>query len=319
MNKDKIKWLQELIYNNLSPLIKGDYALLDIPNHCNIGDNLIWQGEINFLSKLKDCREVYTANYINWDEREIQNVDTILFHGGGNWGDLYRVCQDMRNYVTSKYHNKRIIIFPQTVYYNNTDLIKEDCAIYQEHPDVHICVRDFASFDILSQYIPKDKLLLLPDMAFYVNVHQLHTGTKSLYMQRTDFELDTDKECPVSGCDVKDWPTYSSNRYICAFQLRWMNMKKHLSLKLQKNIFFAKFVDSAYGLNRRDSREKYINTGINFFSKYSKIYTTRLHGLILGTIMGKEMIIVDNKYNKCLNFYNTWLKDFDNIHILPSK
>ena len=32
----------------------------------------------------------------------------------------------------------------------------------------------------------------------------------------------------------------------------------------------------------------------------------RLHGLILGILMDKKVIIVDNKYNKCKNYYDTW-------------
>ena len=45
----------------------------------------------------------------------------------------------------------------------------------------------------------------------------------------------------------------------------------------------------------------YINVGVQLFSQYHTIYTTRLHGLILGLIMGKKVIIVDNKYN------NVWI------------
>lgn len=48
MNNRNIEKLQEIIIRNLVPKINEDYALLDIPNHCNIGDNLIWEGELNF-------------------------------------------------------------------------------------------------------------------------------------------------------------------------------------------------------------------------------------------------------------------------------
>lgn len=71
-----------------------------------------------------------------------------------------------------------------------------------------------------------------------------------------------------------------------------------------------------YGLNKRNNRQKYIRKGIDFFSQYDTVYTTRLHGLILGIIMGLKIVIVDNKYNKCLNFYNTWLTEFDDISLL---
>ena len=177
-------------------------------------------------------------------------------------------------------------------------------------------MRDKASYDILSQHISKEKLLLLPDMAFYLDIKPEISGCKTLYMQRRDFELDPSKLIHISNCDIKDWPTFSNNRYINSFRLKWMEVKRFLSLKFQNNKILSKFVDSAYGLNRRDARSYYVNLGIKFFSKYNKIYTTRLHGLILGVLMGKKMVIVDNKYNKCMNFYKTWLKDFDNIEII---
>ena len=71
-----------------------------------------------------------------------------------------------------------------------------------------------------------------------------------------------------------------------------------------------------YGLNRKNNRVRYIYKGINFFSNYEIIYTTRLHGLILGILMDKKVIIVDNKYNKCKNYYDTWLREFDNIELM---
>ncbi len=74
-----------------------------------------------------------------------------------------------------------------------------------------------------------------------------------------------------------------------------------------------KLVDPVYGLYNRDNRARYINMGIDFFDQYDEITTTRLHGLILGVLMGKNVVIYDNKYNKCSNFYDTWLKDFDLI------
>ena len=75
------------------------------------------------------------------------------------------------------------------------------------------------------------------------------------------------------------------------------------------------FVDPAYGINNRNNRKRYVRQGIRFFEPYETIYTTRLHGLILGILLGKQMVIVDNKYNKCSNFFNTWLTDFENISV----
>ena len=315
-NSDRILKFRELISEVLSPLIDSDYVLLDVPNHPNIGDNLIWEGELQFLKNIP-YKCIYSANVHNWEEDKIKDAKVILFHGGGNWGDLYRECQEHRIYIVNKYKDKRIIIFPQTVWYNNNDLIYKDSTLLNLHKDIHICVRDNMSYDLLSKYISKEKLYLLPDMAFYVDVQIRDTKTtKSLFMLRTDSEVDNRTYQVHTNCDIKDWPTFSNNKFILQLQAYWSWLKIILSKKLQNYKHLNFLVNPMYGLNRRCNRSRYITKGINFFSKYHTIYTTRLHGLILGVLMDKKMIIIDNKYNKCKNYYNTWLKEFDNIEVI---
>lgn len=317
-NCARIEAYKELIKAELLPLIDSDYVLLDVPNHGNIGDNLIWEGELEFLKNIPyEC--IYSANVHNWDEAKIQDAKIILFHGGGNWGDLYRECQEHRLYITEKYKDKRIIVFPQTVWYNDMSLLVPDCNVFNKHRDIHICVRDQKSMELLSGKIDKDKLHLLPDMAFFINIDKISVDTnKVLFLLRTDTEIDKPSYEIDQEFDVKDWPTFSNNKYLSYLQTLLLYIKTKLSKRMQRVKFLSKFVDPIYGLNRRGGRERYVAKGIRFFSNYDTIYTTRLHGLILGVLMGKKMIIVDNKYNKCKNFYDTWLHDFSDIEVLSN-
>lgn len=316
-NKERIVSFQKLICDRLVPLINDDYVLLDIPNHCNIGDNLIWEGELQFLKENVHHKCLYSANVFNWEEKDIQKAPIILFHGGGNFGDLYRICQLHRLYITRKYHNKKIIVFPQTVWYNDFSLLKDDCDIFNAHPNIYICTRDQLSYDTLAQYISKEKLFLLPDMAFCIKKLPLSNslpGNKVLFMMRTDSEIDRNLSVKKDGCEIKDWPTYYNNRHI-QFILNILKRKKvELSVIFQKIPLLCKLVDPVYGLNCKNNRSRYIKKGVRFFESYKKIYTTRLHGLILGILMNKEITIIDNKYNKCRNFYQTWLKSFESIN-----
>lgn len=105
-NRDKILSYRDLIKKKLIPLINADYVLLDVPNHPNIGDNLIWEGELRFLENIH-YKCIYSANVHNWDENKIKDAKIILFHGGGNWGDLYRECQEHRLYIAEKFKDKQ--------------------------------------------------------------------------------------------------------------------------------------------------------------------------------------------------------------------
>ncbi len=45
------------ITNALTPLLSGatSFALFDFPNHCNVGDSLIWLGLRNYLRDTVDA------------------------------------------------------------------------------------------------------------------------------------------------------------------------------------------------------------------------------------------------------------------------
>ena len=254
-NREKILEFRRIINSALLDEIDGDYALLDVPNHGNIGDNLIWEGEVQFLKNNKNnC--IYSANVLNWDERKIQETGVILFHGGGNWGDLYRVCQELRLYVISKYHNKKIIVFPQTAWYNDESLLLSDCEIVNDHPNIIVCLRDQASYELLSKYIDTKKLRLIPDMAFFVDIKGTDCKKpRTLYLARTDTEKKENQIIP-NGADVSDWPTYINNKYLYFVWHLFFEKKNLLSIKLQKSKLTSWMVDSEYGLNRRNGRER---------------------------------------------------------------
>ena len=63
-------------------------------------------------------------------------------------------------------------------------------------------------------------------------------------------------------------------------------------------------------------RPRYVKRGVRFISQYRNIYTTRLHGLILSHLLGKNIFIVSNNNGKLENYYNSWLQDCENIKIV---
>lgn len=316
-NNQKILSLKNLIASNLTPLIDSDYVLLDTPNHCNIGDNLIWQGELDYLAEYVPEKTLkYSANVINVDMQKISKGDVILFHGGGNFGDLYPECQELRKVVTDHYKENRIIILPQTVYYKDKNKLIGDSRVFNSHNDIHICVRDAESFRILQEHIDPQKLILLPDMAFCMKLRRIKHSTtgKTLYLNRVDCEANNCEIQIAEKFETKDWPTYSNSRIHNILSNVLFGLERKASTLLQHS-FLSFMVDSEYGLKYRKNRQRYVSKGIKFINEYDTIYTTRLHGLILATLLKKRIIIVDNNYGKCTSYYNTWLKGFENITI----
>lgn len=317
LNLSQINRLKNLIIQELKPLIDRDYVLLDVPDYDNIGDNLIWEGELEFLKEVP-YRKVYEASYLFAQQKKIPQHSMILFQGGGNFGDIYTKTQKERLKIISENRDKRIILLPQTIHYQNTDNLKKDAEIIRAHPDLIFCVRDTASFDFVQEHFPHVLPKLLPDMAFCIDPKRfdlLSTAHKTLLMKRNDGELG--KIPFLNGSfDTLDWPTFNLSK-----EERWRKIGRQrrydkLALVFQKLPVLNVMVDSRYGLKSRKGKEKYIQMGIDFFRQYDKIYTTRLHGLILGILMGKDMKVLDNTYGKLTNFYKEWLVDFERVELV---
>lgn len=49
--EEKIWELRQIIEEQLTPLINNDYVLYDLPYYSNIGDLLIWEGELSFFER----------------------------------------------------------------------------------------------------------------------------------------------------------------------------------------------------------------------------------------------------------------------------
>lgn len=322
MIEPKIKHLREIIYEKIDNLIDADYIYIDVPDYNNIGDNLIWEGARDYLQRLKyQCK----AEFAYWmlSPQSVFDTELLIFQGGGNFGDLYSSLHQFRIGVIKNNLDKKIIIFPQSIHYKSEDNFQKDMHVLKQHPNLHICVRDSASLELLKKE-GLDNVYLVPDMAFCINTEKYHfkntQQSKLLYMKRNDKEINNEIKVDLSAfgkhVDVSDWPTFNISKNQHRLEYRLERYNKKLSLLLLQSTFTKGLVDSRYGLKCRNQREKYIKTGIAFFEQYDTIITTRLHGLILAVLMNKKVFIVDNNNQKLTRFYDMWLKDFENVEIL---
>ena len=136
--------LRALIHEELAHLIEGSCCLLDVPGHRNIGDLLIWRGEMDFLSSIGK-KPGYVSATGSCDERRVAGYDTILLHGGGNFGDLWHRHQLFRESIVSRFRDRRVILFPQTVHFQNPDNLESARRSFGTHPDLYLCARDAVS------------------------------------------------------------------------------------------------------------------------------------------------------------------------------
>lgn len=305
---NKINELRTIIYNKLQHLIDKYYVLLDVPYYTNIGDTLIWEGTKHFLKNIPH-KCLYTASVETYKYRPLPTGTVILMQGGGNFGDLWRKHQDLRLEVIKSYPNNKIIILPQTVFYKDRNVFEEDAKIFNAHKNLHICARDTLSLEYLQQSLTCN-LSLVPDMAFCITNGALQKysrkeGDRALFLKRNDPEFSeydfnsyiTEDEATL---DTRDWPTmeqqFKAKTYLD--KLLWHKKRLGRIPDIYANWIF---------------RPHQVKKGIEFVSQYKKVYTTRLHVAILSLLLGKEVIFFDNSYGKNSSFFDTWLKEVDNI------
>lgn len=298
--------MQNVISDSLNKLIDRDYYLLEVPYYTNIGDTLIWQGEMDFLKNFPyKCKGMYSLETFPYCQ--IPDNSLILFQGGGNFGDLWTKHHNFKMEIVRRYPNNKFVFFPQTVYFQSVENLKRCAKCLSMVENVTICARDYKSFQILKDNF-MNEVLLVPDMAFFMKMDkwkkEQNKGERDLFLKRIDKEF-KDSEFIVNlsqrkDMTVSDWPTM------------WpLDRKTKIMHRLRDSYRLPKtFADKyAYWVYRKHL----IETGVELLTTHNVIYTTRLHTAILGVLLDKNVYFLDNIYGKNRTFYDTWLSDCDNV------
>lgn len=308
------KNLADLIYANLASLMTGKAVLWNLPFHINTGDHLIWQGEEDFIKKLRI--KIYDRS--GADTCDMPNLPadtTILLHGGGNFGDLYPKEHEFRLKVIDRYTSNKIIIFPQSVHYSDESKAKSDSKILSKHPDLTICARDNASFEKMIQWFPTNRVMLVPDMAFFIDDKRLRKFRKhapdgnTLYFKRNDIEGLPGNQVSQAA-DSFDWHDSCLPDIMKPYSklIQW----KISCLKTRPKMSgIYNFMASQYMI--RIAHRHFFKSGCKKLMPYSTIICDRLHAMILGSLLGKKIKYLDNTTGKLSAYADTWFREYPDI------
>jgi len=277
-------------------------AYIDIPVHFNVGDLLIYHGTEAFL-KNNGLNVIYRSDIFNLDKKCLDKVDLILFHGGGNFGDLYPKIHNKRIGIIDKYKHKEIIVLPQSVHFNSLSNRDETEKVLKSHPNLTMYVRDEDSFFWLKDL--SVNVDMMPDMAH--SLYPIHSENtvkrsynKNLVLRRVDIESKIGADNLEKDIVTFDW-------FELITKLDKLNAKLYRLLSrtpISQN-FLARYWYFASKI--------IINRAIDYFNKYQQVDTDRLHGLIFSNLLYKEVIVRDNSYGKNSKYYLAWLKGTSNI------
>lgn len=294
-------------HGEIADLIGGkSTALVDIPVYFNVGDLLIHKGTEAFF-KQYNINIQYRAGKLNVDFKRLQDVDVILLHGGGNFGDLYRSHQDIKERIVEHFPNKRIICLPQSIHFNSEAALKRSAAIFNKHQDFHFYVRDSISFDIAQHFT--SHVMMMPDMAHSLHplVDRQEAGISNLSPPRILNLVRVDKEFVNQSSSIDklsfDWENIitDSDEFTRKFYSKMMRLP-----------FFKDKIMRLWA-NKCDD---VVFRSTHYFLSFTQVHTDRLHGFILAALLGKEIYLKDNSYKKNTNYMKAWLKDYPYLHVV---
>lgn len=271
--------------------------LLHTPTHSNIGDSAIIVAEIAFLKKCGYTKiiEITTKEYQEYRKCIVRlmpkNAD-IFLPGGGNMGSLWPSEEKLRSEIISDFANHKIVVFPQTIYYSDSEdakqLQKESIDVYNTKPRLTVAAREQTSFSIMKQIYPYLNVLLIPDIVLSLDFSDFKTQREGIIICFRD-----DKEKALSE-----------------------KSKSLLIEKLKNKEYFVRKVDT---LSDRDitveNREFVVKQKLGEFAQARLVITDRLHGMVFSAITGTPCIVLGNNHHKVSGTYQ-WLKHLDYIKFI---
>lgn len=298
-----ISRLQGLIDQALAPslpaLRAGPYALMDVPDHGNVGDSAIWAGEIAWLRK-----NVGTDPALITDHRDpLDRVNrdaagkTVLLHGGGNFGDVWTQFQDFREGIIAANPDSTIIQFPQSIHYGDPSGIERTARNLKAARAFRLLVRDLESHALAREAFDCE-VVLCPDMAFALGpLNRIGSPDWDvLLLMRTDKE--------GVGHAALDWPDGWA-------QHDWLEDAPALHRDVLRDTRIRAVMSlSPASMSRTVRRNSYYNQlanrrlarGLRLLSRARFVITDRLHVHILSTLLGLPHCFLDNHYGKIARF-----------------
>lgn len=295
---------------------KNEVIFLDYPVYLNVGDLLIYHGTENFFKenniniKLRRSNARYSVKEI---KKYINPNTVILMQGGGNFGDLYPEFQKFRQDVVSSFPDTRIIILPQTAFFENEHELNKSVKSFGAHKDLIIFSRDTRSLSIFKKFT--SQTFLMPDMAhsLWGTLPKSQKSKGTLYLIRNDKEINQVQRRLLehkNGDDkYVDWEDILTLKDLLMRKLcrKLDGIGGVTNLSVLKNISNVIWYNYTYKMVQRYAL---------YFTSHEKVVTSRMHGHIFSCLLSLPNDVIDNAYGKNSGYFKEWTYDIDGTKLL---
>ncbi|WP_158211699.1 polysaccharide pyruvyl transferase family protein [Alkalihalobacterium alkalinitrilicum] len=269
------------------------YVLLST-DYSNLGDHAMTYAHIKLLKENypeAQIIEVLVSDTLK-KIKDLQSIigpeDVLTLKGGGNIGLEYFREELYRRILIKKFNKNKIILFPQTVYFPDTNKgkreFKNTMTIFNSHPQFYTFIRDKISFDLVKKYLG-ERVFLIPDIA-------MSLGDLEIKMER--------KGATICLRDDKEG-VYTKKQK----EMIISSTKKHYE-KINITDTITNYPISI------EQRENELYKIWNLFSASELIITDRLHGMIFAAITSTPCVVFGTYNHKLIGQYK-WLEHLDYI------
>jgi len=299
---DQVAGLESIV----GPLIRGAdrLALVDFPNHGNVGDSAIWMGEQAMLRRLGRPRPAYSTtigSHVSGQlRRAVGGEGTILIHGGGNFGDIWTWHQAFRERILREFRDIRIIQLPQTLWFADEKAPDHLRRLIDVHPRFVLLVRDQRSLEFARTQFDCE-VALCPDSAFALGhfPRPFPSGPPLVWLSRRDREaVEQPDRLPAGAPDPVDWYLDDPGSYRLAGWLA-SRVARHVPLIGGRcRPALQAYYDAVAGHR--------VMSGVRMLAGARCVVTNRLHVHVFCLQLGIRHFLSDNTYGKVRSYYDTW-------------
>ena len=279
------------------------YALIDYPNYLNPGDAAIWLGARAILGELNGTPPAYTSTLKDFSPRMCRSAigeGTIYFLGGGNFGDVHFRHHRARLRALSLVPGNPVVQLPASCAWTSA----VDAAVLEETRRV-LGNREPATFFAREKksQADLDRLLgigstLCPDLAHALHFAQSTPIVDLRAVLRRDLEALPPGIAPSaidpSAIDISDWRDLKA-------QTAWNRVGK-LALAVAPRSRKLAVQDWVASVK--------VASAASLLRPARTVITDRLHAFILSVMLGRNVMVLDNRTGKMFAYIEAWREHF---------
>ena len=285
------------------------FALLDFPNHANVGDSAIWLGTMAYCRDHRGREPRYVSSIDAFSESRLRAAlpeGPVLVHGGGNFGDLWPRHQEFREQLLERFPDREIIQLPQSIHFEDPGRAARTARAIAGHGRFRLFVRDRPSYDFAAAHFDCE-VAPCPDMALFLGALDRNPPEVDvLYLLRTDRERAVQEGVGRTGYTfrVADW-LVENRTFMEVEHLRSM-VREMLRGRWDRLALRTAGYEAA-------ARARVLR-GCRLLSSGRAVITDRLHAHILSLLLGIPHAVLDNSYGKLGRFLEAWTGDAAGVH-----